>query len=448
MKLKVGIISYGDGVFLHDIAQKYLTDTITKLSEFDIELCSVDKIILSDEESDAAIDYLKKSQIDMLIVQMGTFTQGRMLIKLIEQFKETPFFVWGFEDPIVDSFPTVPLNSLTVLNMFTSFLIKLKKSFEYAYAPFESKEVEAKLKSFMKVLTVKKQLKNSKYAIIGSRVPGFYLNTVDELRFRDCIGPELEYYSIATWIDSANKINDTRAQEHLKQFYENNNYSELSEEVIEKNIRLELALQDYIEENNITAVSIKCWPELQALYGCSACAILSLLNDRGIVASCEGDITGLATMDILHRLSGKTIYFGDPIGKSVDGALKMWHCGVGPLSLAKDKNEIEFTHQATMRQGIGMGVQYTMKTGRATICKLSEKENGYSLLTFGGESVAPDRKLLGVQTDVMLDAGFDNVLDVIVSEGIEHHYALVHEDIAQEIDLLTKWMNIKHLQIK
>ena len=76
------------------------------------------------------------------------------------------------------------------------------------------------------------------------------------------------------------------------------------------------------------------------------------------------------------------------------------------------------------------------------MCKLSENKDGYRLLAAGGQTVAPDRTLLGVQTDIQLDSGFDQVLRTIVENGFEQHYAIVHEDVRHTLLALAKWTNI------
>ena len=44
------------------------------------------------------------------------------LKNIIKKMQYTPLFLCGFRDPIVEDYNTIPLNSLTGFNMFTSFL--------------------------------------------------------------------------------------------------------------------------------------------------------------------------------------------------------------------------------------------------------------------------------------------------------------------------------------
>ena len=195
-------------------------------------------------------------------------------------------------------------------------------------------------------------------------------------------------------------------------------------------------------------MTIKCWSELQDLYGCAACSTLSELNDMGIPASCEGDVPGLVTMDILHSLTGKTSFFADLVCRCDGAGIKAWHCGFGPFSLADSSGKKAFIEQVTLRNGCGAGHQYTMKTGRVTMCRFSETQEGYRIFAAPGYTKAPDRKILGVQTDIIFDAGFDKVLSCIIENGFEQHYAIVHEDVCDQLKVFSKWMNMGYIQEK
>lgn len=444
MKLNIGLMSIGFPPFKLDIPKRYLNESINHLEHLNHKLISNNQVIVSDAEFEACVAEYKKSDLDLLIIQLGSFSKGEWMAKLIKNFEHIPFLLWGFNDPIVNDFPTVPMNSLTSLNMFTSFMYKLQKEYTYIYETFEDDLTFKKLNDVVKAIEVKKELFNAKFAVVGSRVPGFYLSNVDELRLRKEIGSEIVYYSIATLVSDAKKITEAEVEENFSNL-DVTIEDTITVETVKKSIRVELALKKYVLENNISGLSIKCWPELQELYGISACGIISNLNDLGITTSCEGDITGLITMHVLNKLTDKPVFFGDLVGRAKQGRLKLWHCGLGPTKLAKEPKKIKYTHQSTMRNGIGVGIQYDMIKGNVSLCKLSEGIDKYRFFVANGYTVDPDRELLGVQTDIQLTSDFNKVIKTIFDEGIEHHFALVHEDVKDTLEILCKYLNIKYI---
>ena len=66
-----------------------------------------------------------------------------------------------------------------------------------------------------------------------------------------------------------------------------------------------VAFDDYIDEYHLDTVAIRCWTEMQAELGIAPCVLLSEMNDRGVVSSCEIDICSAVTMRALNLASGK-----------------------------------------------------------------------------------------------------------------------------------------------
>lgn len=439
--MKIGLISYGSPVLRYDIAQKYLEQTVLWLKKSKNQIVSMEKVVLTEAENRKAMALFEQERPALLVIQMGTFTQGNMLMDFIMEFEDIPVFVWGFKDPIIEDFPTIPLNSLTGMTMLTSFLHKVGKKFSYGYGDFEDMEIRKKLSHTIQAVETMEKLKHSRYAIVGSRAPGFYRCMVDELQFRKQIGPELVYHSLVSLLRDAEKIPEAKVRS-VREKINPDIQINIGKTMVERTIRLELAMQEFIRQEGIDAVTMKCWPELQDMYQCSGCGVLSWLNDSGITACCEGDVAGLATMDILTKIGKKQVFFADLVSAAGKSGIKAWHCGFGPERLAREHTAIEYTEQATMRSGIGIGVQYEMKLGRISMCKLSEQGQGYHMFYAGGNTVEPDRKLLGVQTDIMLDAGMEKVIETIVNHGFEQHYAIIHSDIRQQLEEFAKWTGI------
>ncbi len=438
--MNIGMISYGATVNVLEIAQEYHEKLVGKVECLGHRITNIENVVTDDDANKKAMEVLKSTQIDMLIVELGTFAQGNMLLDLFETFYEVPLFLRGYNDPKVPGFPTIPLNSLTGFIMCTSYLKRNDKTFSWAYEDVDNEGADGKLIRMIKAIYIKKKLRNKKYATIGSRAPGFYLCMVDELNFRRTLGPEILHVSLATIFTQADQIETNRIEETKKEI-KGTVCIDICESQLDKNIRLFLAIKDYCEENKIDAVTMKCWPELQSVYKTAGCSVLSMLNNVGITACCEGDIQGLATMDIFKEFSNQGVFFADLVCRSNSGGLKAWHCGFGPHDLAD--NDITYTEQATMRNGIGVGVQYNMKLGRVTLGKLSERKTGFKLFLAEGTTVAPDRELLGVQTDIELDKGFSETLKIMVEEGFEHHYVLTHKELISDLEEFAKWTNLE-----
>lgn len=441
--MKVGLISIGFPNFRYDYAQKYLEISLNKLGHLisDLETCG--KTLIDESHINDEIIRLKACQIDMIIVQIGTYSYGSSMMKIIETFNETPLLLWGFREPIIEGFRGLPLNSLCGLNMFASFLEKVDKKFAYVYGDVEDYDVYQRIEKTLKAIHVKTQLKSSKFCVIGGRVPGFYLSNVDELRFRHEVGAEIVYYSVASLLEDVKNIDSNRVKDEVKKIQDEVFEVTTSHEMLEKTARIYLAIMDYQSANQIDAFTIKCWPEFQALDNCSVCGVVSRLNNEGIMTSCEGDITGLTTLYLQYLLTQKPCFFADLVNLNESGVFKTWHCGPAPLSLTRDYTTTKYTEHPTIKQGMGIAVEFKMKLGRLIMLKLKESKNTYKLFMASGEGIEEDRDMVANQADIIFDSKPSHIIETIMKHGIEHHYAIVYEDIKDELLEVCKWMNFE-----
>ncbi len=72
---------------------------------------------------------------------------------------------------------------------------------------------------------------------------------------------------------------------------------------MDKMARLSLALKDFANENSYNALAISCWTRLREEYGMVPCAVISRLNNQGLIAACEADFDGAIGMLIESSLA-------------------------------------------------------------------------------------------------------------------------------------------------
>ena len=436
MNAKIALISVGFLKFRFDIAQEYLEQTPTKLGWTDVTLKVFPKVIIDEGPLEALSTFLKQNAFDGVILQIGTFPMGELMLRIVEMIGPCPILLWGFEDPIMPDHHTIPLNSLTGLNMLSSYMHRLEHPYDYVYGAFEDTTVFARVATFKEAIKIKRTLETSKFGIIGSRAPGFYLCEVNQLQFRKDVGPLVEYYAVGEIIERAKALDEETVEAYAKTFRKRVQMV-FNEAQFDKTVRLYLALKAFVKEHKLTALSIKCWPEWQTLYGVSVCPVLALLNDDDIMTSCEGDVSALATMVMAHAVNHEPPFLADLATIHSEQTLKAWHCGHVPTKLCS--LPVSLTEHPTMKEGMGLAVQGDLKlSDDVTLFKLSETPKEYRLFLTTGASKTPDRSLEGPQTDVVLDRDVKRVLDAIVYEGIEHHYVVALHAMSDILVMLSR----------
>lgn len=97
------------------------------------------------------------------------------------------------------------------------------------------------------------------------------------------------------------------------------------EEAIRRATRLFVAIREIAAERGAAAVTTICWPIRDAC-GAVPCVALTLLQDEGMPAACQGDIDALLTMVLFKRAAGLISFMGG--GREEDGRLTVSHCVV------------------------------------------------------------------------------------------------------------------------
>ncbi len=93
--------------------------------------------------------------------------------------------------------------------------------------------------------------------------------------------------------------------------------------------RVSVALDDITRDYKLDCLALRCWNELEQLYGVSPCVLLSYLNDTGLAAACEVDVLNAVAMQALKLASGKPaicLDWNNNYGDDPDKCI-LFHCG-------------------------------------------------------------------------------------------------------------------------
>ncbi|MCD8260564.1 MAG: fucose isomerase [Bacteroides sp.] len=140
---------------------------------------------------------------------------------------------------------------------------------------------------------------------------------------------------------------------------------EATPEDLLKAMRLYKAIKELCIKKKLDAFTINCFKLIEAR-GTTGCLALSLLNDDGILAGCEGDLQSIFTMLAAKAVTGQTGFMTNPAFISTrDNDLVLAHCTVG---LKQVDQYIIRNHFETET---GVSIQGIFPTGEVTVIKCS-----------------------------------------------------------------------------
>lgn len=384
---------------------------------------------------------------DMLLVQCGGFTDGTLVPLLAEL--GIPLCIWAVEEP-TDS-GDIRLHSLVTQNLFFGILKKYCGSGLRMYPLNGDCGMMNCLEDFLDILAVEglcRELRNGRICQIGGEAYGFLNLAEDEKALAEKFGIQIEYRGVPALVARAKSFSQEEVARVLDRVCSETVQDAGLGEYMERSARIYLALRELTSEGYM-GLAVSCWPELQDEYSMVPCAAFSwLVEYDGIPVSCEGDIGGLLSMLILQRLSGTKPSLLDltQYNREKDAVL-FWHCGFSPASFAEKEDRLILHPMLNRRMEgksrLGVSQDFRFHEGRVTVLRVT----GRDMKLFAFEArVSSDvgAGFTGTRTwltdfsmwDKTLSA--QELIDLIMHEGVEHHYALVFGRITKRLRLFSR----------
>lgn len=216
------------------------------------------------------------------------------------------------------------------------------------------------------------------------------------------------------------------------------------DETIKRFAQFSTYMEDKIQEEEISALAIRCWPDFFNKLGAAACSTLSQFTEEGVVSACESDIHGSISMFILRELAdGEAPYLGDMVHiNEASNSAVFWHCGAGAYSLAHPETGAQAGVHPNRKMGFTL--EFGLKPGAVTLLRLSyTKTDGYRLLVMRGKALNTPQPFNGTSVEVELETDINETLYSLMEEGFEPHYALVYADVVDEVIELGRQLDVE-----
>lgn len=144
-----------------------------------------------------------------------------------------------------------------------------------------------------------------------------------------------------------------------------------------KAMRLYRAIKKVVEEERLSALTLSCFRLLE-LTGTTGCLALSLLNDEGVIAGCEGDLQSVFSMLVVKVLTGKSSFMANPsMINARTNEIVLSHCTIGISQTEKFIIRNHFETESSI------GIQGILPTGDVTIMKCGDESLDEYYLTTG-----------------------------------------------------------------
>jgi L-fucose isomerase-like protein len=426
--VSIGVVCLARTTFDHNAAfeiykeqQKKLLKNIENITfHFEKDL------VIEVEDARAAAKNLASKDVDGVVIISGTFHLGHLALEINKTLGK-PIHLWAFDELPYDG-GKIRLNSVCGMNLNASNLYKSgTKNFTTSIGELDESWIDA--------IRVISTLKSAHIGIAGFRARGFFNLGVHDLSVYEKLGVLLDHYELTDIMNmscDSGKVKSTKAE--IKKIF---TCDSVGDEKIDLIAKLSVKLDNFMAENNLSALAIRCWPEFAAEFGISPCASMSYLQSKNRIIACEGDVEGAISM-LAHRAVGaETPFLFDfsQVDLKNDFAL-LWHCGVAPCNLWDKKSECSL--DTYFAGGKGMTADFVLKSGDISILRFDSVANEFRLFLQNAKAIPMEKELRGTYVKAKFDTSTKEVLDKVVYNGIAHHASMVYGDFIKPFEHLAR----------
>ena len=291
------------------------------------------------------------------------------------------------------------------------------------------------LDDFAAVCRVVNGMRHFSIGILGARTSKFKTVRYDEITLQKygitCETFDLSdlFYRVRQYDDSDKAV--TERKEHLKNYTD---FSRVPEEKLNTLAKVSVVIDDYMREYRLNCITLRCWEEMQTELGVAPCVLLSELNDRGIVASCEIDLCSAINMYSMQLASQKPTACLDWNNNYDEDENKviLFHCGSTAQSLMKGKGTVT-DHKMFAKgcPGCGWGANEGRIAAFPMTLSNCKTENGKLTFyvdegAFTGDEIEPE--FCGCGGVAKID-DLQRKLIVLAKNGFRHHTAVGKGDM-------------------
>jgi L-fucose isomerase-like protein len=235
------------------------------------------------------------------------------------------------------------------------------------------------------------------------------------------------------------RVDKNKVELKKKRYLELTDFGNYSIIKLENIAKLGVVIDDIINVYNLHAIALRCWDEIEKMYGIVPCLILGELNERGISAACELDINNAVMMMALYLASDYPVMLLDVnnnYGKDKDKCI-LFHCGPVPISMMKGKGVIEehLMFKKAYGEGSGVGVNVgEIMTGNVTLGSFKTEDGKLSAFVTEGELTDDkiEKEFFGCKT-VFKKNDVEGMLKYMALNGYRHHVAITKGNHAQTV---------------
>ncbi|MHC4442662.1 MAG: L-fucose/L-arabinose isomerase family protein [Planctomycetota bacterium] len=396
---------------------------------------------LSDAQKCAALFKQHGDEIDGVLVTLPNFGDERGVANALRlSGLNVPVLVHAFDDDAEkmtlqdrrDSF----CGKISVCNNLRQYGIKYSLTRRHTDSP-DSDTFKEDLRRYVAVCRVVRRLGRARIGAIGTRPAAFNTVRYSEKLF-EASGITVEPLDLFDLMGRVEKLDDgdKRIRQRLEGIRGYVDTKGVPQESLLRLARLGVGIDDWMEENDLSATALQCWTAIQEFYGISPCVLMSMMSNKLMASACETDVSGLIGMYALQSASERPsalVDWNNNYGREDDKGV-IFHCSNFPVDVFEKGGKLDL--QDIIGQAVGNDKTYGTVVGRVrpgdfTYCRVSTDDVNGQVVSYVGQGRFTSDSLETFGGYGVIEVpNFQKLLAYICEHGFEHHVAVNFSEVA------------------
>jgi L-fucose isomerase-like protein len=453
-KLTFGVIVGTRNIFNFRLAQEGRKEIISELDKLgyeavilpagDTQTGAVET--LEDARKCAALFSKNRDKIDGVVIILPNFGDELGIINALKYAElDVPVLVQAVDDDNdkvdVKSRRDAFCGKLSVCNNLYQYGIPFTDT-TWHTCKINSEVFRQDLQHFAAVCRVMGGLKHARIGAIGARPAAFQTMRASE-KLLQASGITVVPVDLSEILGEAEKIDSQTVQlknkmKEIKSYGKIPSY--INEVKISTQAKFGIAIENWINRNEIDAAAIQCWESIQKNYGCATCLSMSMLGEKMIPCACEVDLAGVISMYMLALAAGRPpalLDWNNNFGEDRNMCV-CTHCSNYPKSFFE--NQIEISNLDVLGTVLGQencfgAVKGKVKAGPLTYFRISTDDTLGIIKSYLGEAEFTDDPYdMDGGIAVTRVPNLQDLLKFMCQNGFEHHVAMVRGNISQILE--------------
>jgi L-fucose isomerase-like protein len=371
-----------------------------------------------------AVAACQEAHSDAIVLLQTTMGDGRLAPTLAQLWPD-PLVLWATpEKPDGDMISSC---SLVGAHCWASVLRQMGHTFDLVYGDPDAPETRQRLTEAVRMAATIRRLRSVRLGLIGGQAPGYFAMSGDPFTIHQGLGAQVQTFSLLEFANAVNGLSDKEVANDVTRVKAlGMPHKDTTDEDLPLASRLYLAMRFFLDNENLDAMTIRCWPEMANTFGQWPYLGVARLTEEGRAVAVEGDADGALSAWLVEDLGLGRCYLSDWLEHDRE-TITLWHGGAAPMSLCEPPGQPgapQIARHFNIKKPAV--VEATLRADMPiTVFRLWRLDGKYFLTAREGQTIKPKRHLMATNALARMNNDPGEWFEELCHQGMPHHVAVV-----------------------